>query len=622
VPADQPVTASPAQLERRLEARGPARWKVPLGAVLIERLMWLDSDRVYVALRADSQKLENLDHLVLDGETGRILWRRERSQRDGRYRILYATSDLLLFAVDRPNGARTVEALDVATGNARWAMEQRRPRRGEPTPPILVDDAGDEPARLVLIEGTRAQAVDVTDGTVLWRRKLGSSGGAGGLQSNGSVLWDANGGVFSRVRLSDGGSVWDSRIEVADHVQPQAEDGRVYVATPDSGIAALRADDGSTVWRTRLPGGAVVNSLQLGAGSLFVRGHEESDGRSRPVTMSLDLDTGALRWTHHTATPSLSNLIEEDGVVYHATASEVYALDAATGKERFATPVTDTGRSFPVHLRLMEDHVVYIGELLVAGVERSTGTSIFHHGLTPISPETSLNALDVSIPRLKEALEATQSSGSSFTVGESQRYQTLSNSYARQAQSYRTQAFMASSSGNTSMADSARFRSMEAQSAANRASRHAETMATVEMSLSIMNLASQLQEVWKAAGIQSTIERQQLFRDSIVSGYTLSENDRYVYRPHSRYRSADDHFSGVQVMDLNTGRRAFTYLSPSYRAYGLWNLVDFEKGLVIHHGVGLQPDQYHYSELRRMAPRAPKIRTVESYLIASPIRMP
>ena len=130
----------------------------------------------------------------------------------------------------------------------------------------------------------------------------------------------------------------------------------------------------------------------------------------------------------------------------------------------------------------------------------------------------------------------------------------MANNYHSQAQNYRSQAHMAGSSGNSAAADSARFRSMEAQSAGNRASNQARTMASIEMSMAVMNLAMQMSEMWCIAGIKATVDRQILFRNSILANYAIAESISYVFRPHSRYSASDDNFAGIDIINLETQR--------------------------------------------------------------------
>jgi len=142
----------------------------------------------------------------------------------------------------------------------------------------------------------------------------------------------------------------------------------------------------------------------------------------------------------------------------------------------------------------------------------------------------------------------------------------------------------------------------------------------IGLGLTAMEVADMLKNYFEAKSLESTIERQELFRASILSAYSEAETEDFVYRPDREFRSVEDDFVGVAVIHLPTGRRRFTALSPTYLGYGLWNVVDFERGIVIHHGIGLDPSRYEFSEPHKLFPYG-KIRTVQNFLIASPVRI-
>lgn len=617
---EQPVATSEAHLERRLRSRGAAAWKIPLGTAQIEELRWLSDQTLYVALRLDSAALENLDHFVVDAASGAVLWREARPEED-RYRLIYAGADVLLFLVDDRRQRRSLLAMSATSGSELWQARQEKTRGGDYVSPTVVPDLD-----LVLAVNARqgrAEALRLSTGTRVWERKLARQAGAiQPLLTDGLRLWDPN-GHLQRVDPDAGTDLWtETGVTVDANLQPEFHAEEMIVAQQGQ-LLVVEAESGRVRSRIALPDGLQPTNVLTEDDRIFLRGYRAGSATSTTHVLSaIDLGSGALLWSHETPAPSLSNVIVEENALFHASATTVYKLDAATGQSLFAATVTDTGRSFPVRLRRTDEHVVYIGELVVAGIDANTGSTAFRHGMTPISPETSLNALDYSIPQLRAQMGESSASGVSFTASETQRYQNMANSYSRQAQSFRTQAFMARSSGNSSMADSARLRSLEAQSAANRASQQARTAATVEMSLAVMNLAIQMQEMWKQAGIKSRLDRQLLFRQSILTSYAAAEDAMYVFRPHTRYRSADDHFAGIKVVHLPTGRDRFVYLSAAYGSYGLWNLLDLDRSRVIHHGVGLDPVDFTYGEARRFAPLAPRIRHVESYLMAVPLDLP
>jgi outer membrane protein assembly factor BamB len=624
VKEEVPVTVSEKNLERRLKRRGPATWKMSLGAALIEDMRWIDDELIYVSLRMDSAGLENLDHLAVNATDGNILWRAKRPNEDDRYSILYASSASLLFSIADSKGKQQLLALNAQNGSKRWSFDLKAAKKSAPITPTIVVDAG----VVIATDGRagKATAIRIDTGEHLWQRQVAKRNrGFRPLLTNGQGLWDPN-GPLTAISVIDEKSIWQSElhIDVSNGAPAQFSKAEMYVIDSNGDVMALDVNTGAIKWRHTLSTGLLVSNIYPYEDRIYLRckSAKPDNDNSLHQLVALDRKIGTALWKHQTTSPSLSNLIHSGDAIYHATGSDVYKLNRLTGQQKFAVSVTNTGRNFPVRLRMLENHIAYIGELVIAGIERNTGQILFSHGMTPISTDTSLNTLDVSIPRLREQMGAASSSGGSFSGGEAARYQNMANNYHSQAQNYRSQAFMARSSGNSSASDSAQFRAMEAQSAGIRASNQARTMASIEMSMAVMNLAMHMSEMWRIAGIKATVDRQILFRNSILANYALAENISYVFRPHSRYRAADDNFAGIDIINLETGGSRFNYLSPSYQSYGLWNLVDFNRGMVIHHGVGLDSSDYHYSEPRKANMVAPKTRTVENFLIAVPIRLP
>ncbi len=622
LPVEQPVSTSEENLQRRLKRRGQALWKIPLGTAFVEDLRWVGDGRIYVSLRDEDAKLGNLDHMVINASDGSVLWRSKRPRAADRFSVLHAAEDILLINIDAANGQRVLTGLSIRTGEEVWSRKYKPHRKhGHIAATVVAAE------NLVIAVDPRkrsASAIRLSDGTDIWRRNYSKSDESPrSFLSDGFRVWDPN-GTFTAVNPQDGQSLWDqtTAVSIDSGAPPQSSADHVVARSSKHDVLLLDAHSGEIVWQTRLPGSVEITNLYPYGNRIYVRGRSDAgEDTESNYLFALNHSDGRIDWQHETADPSLSNIVEHGGFVYHASGADVFKVNQATGQQILKRRVTDTGRTYPVRLRAAEKHLVYIGELVIAGLRYDDGAILFKHGVTPISADTSLNALDVSIPRLQKQLGA-NTSGPGLQLGEAQRYQNMANAYHRQAQNYRSSAFMSASSGNKSSADNARFRAIEAQAASRAASAHARTMAGVEMAMSVMNLAMEMQKAWKRAGIQAIADRQILFRNSILSNYAAAENIDYVYRPQNRFKSSDNNFVGVQVVNLESGARRFNYLSPTYRSYGLWNLIDFERSVVIHHGIGLDSTDYHYSEERRPAILAPKIKTIENFLIAAPIRLP
>ena len=118
------------------------------------------------------------------------------------------------------------------------------------------------------------------------------------------------------------------------------------------------------------------------------------------------------------------------------------------------------------------------------------------------------------------------------------------------------------------------------------------------------------------------LTRQQLYRRSIISAYTSGETRDFVHRPHRRLDlSGDGDFATVTVIHLPTGIRRTTTLSPNYLNYGLWNYIDYERGLAVHHGLGLDTTLFEYGPKERVGAFG-DVRTVGSFLLAVPVEIP
>ena len=125
----------------------------------------------------------------------------------------------------------------------------------------------------------------------------------------------------------------------------------------------------------------------------------------------------------------------------------------------------------------------------------------------------------------------------------------------------------------------------------------------------------------EGARIKSEIKRQELFRASILNSHAQAEEAQYVYRPDRIRKGTGDEFVTLAVIHLPTGERSTTYLSPAYLGRGIWNVVDFERGVVFHAGIGMDPKRYSFGESKNVYGYG-QIRAIGSQLIASRIRVP
>jgi hypothetical protein len=233
--------------------------------------------------------------------------------------------------------------------------------------------------------------------------------------------------------------------------------------------------------------------------------------------------------------------------------------------------------------------------------------------MTPGSGELHLNGLDDAIPNLKEELKKTSTSGnlarnsSSFATMEMARYQNL-------ALTYRSQANYSWNQGDMLGTSVATMKQGQAQ-------HQARLQAMTAFVFSVVDMAILIRQFIISRSIKTAIERQELFRKSILASYAQAEAADYVYRPHLLFRDATDDFSALSIVHIPTGKRSETVLSPHYLSYGLWQVVDFDNGVVYHSNIGMDPSRYELSEARAYYPYK-KAKTVNTFLIAQPVKIP
>lgn len=330
--------------------------------------------------------------------------------------------------------------------------------------------------------------------------------------------------------------------------------------------------------------------------------------------------SGNAIWSFTTPKPTISNFLEKDNKVYFGTATELYVLDKSTGQQVFKKEVSDNDANYPVHLFDDGEKIYFIGELVIAAFNASSGEKIYSHGITPVSYNVSIAGLDNAIPMYTEVVKAISSSGaqsgfnfSEFHVAETRRYQNLANHYY-------SESVKARQKGDQVGYDLSNVQGRLAQYNAKMEANLAFASSVLELGQSIVRILIQKAILNR---YQDMLSRQIMYRKSIIASYTIAEIGDYVYRPVrilSLFSGKDD-FTALTIIHFPTGQRRTTVLSPTYLNYGLWNLVDLEKKVVYHHGIGLDPEYYEYSERINLGYEG-RGQTINTFLIAAPLKIP
>ena len=597
-------------IQKRAAQQAKPLWQIPLGPALIEDMQLVGPDRLLVSLRKDFPGLPNLDTILVDTAKGQVLWRYSRDKVKGQYDCLLALQDLLLFRVDRGKTASLL-ALDPLNGREKWTVSLK----GEKVMFIPFMAGGSALAITPGPDSVGLTAIDLEGGQTLWQRSVRATNGADlpEPQTIGEdVLVFFNG--LERLSSKDGKSVF-SRTDLvfdADSPPPQVEEGTLWAVHARARFSALDAATGTDKWTVTLSNAVKYTNIYPLGDRIYLRGIDASGFHQ---LCSLRRADGQMLWTYSGTEPSLSNLIKSGDLLYFGTPTSLIALNAGDGKQVYSVLVTTTGRAFPIRLRQIGDRIVYIGELAAAAFDAGNGRLVYKQGMTPGSGELHLNGLDAAAPNLKDELTKAKKSPagaqarslSSFATTEMARYQNL-------ALSYRSQASYSWNRGDM-------LGSTVATAKQGFAQHEARLQAMTAFVFSAVDVALMVRQFMMSRSIKTAIERQELFRKSILESYAQAESAEYVYRPHIVFCDPMENFSAIWVVHLPTGKRSETFLSPQYLSYGLWQVVDFDKGIVYHSNIGLDPSRYELSEARAYYPYS-KARTINTFLIAQPVKIP
>ena len=595
-------------ITKRAAQQGKPLWQIPLGPALIEDMQVAGPDRLLVSLRKDFPGLPNLDMILVDTSKGEVLWRYSRDKLKGQYDCLLILQDLLLFRVDRGKSASLL-ALNPQTGAEKWSVSFK----GERVMFIPFISGGSALAINPGAASVELAALDLENGRTVWQKSVRAANGAElpAPQAIGEDILVFYSGL-ERLSSTDGKSVL-ARPDLtfdATSPPPQVEDGVLWAVHSGNRLSALDAASGKEKWTVTLPEGINYTNIYPLGEKIYLRGVDAFDGHR---LSSLRRGDGQLMWTYSGTESNISNLIESGDVLYFGTPTSLVALNVGNGQQIFSALVTTTGRAFPIRLRKIDNRTIYIGELVAAAFDAKTGRLVYKQGMTPGSGELHLNGLDDAIPNLKEELKKTSTSGnlarnsSSFATMEMARYQNL-------ALTYRSQANYSWNQGDMLGTSVATMKQGQAQ-------HQARLQAMTAFVFSVVDVAILIRQFIISRSIKTAIERQELFRKSILASYAQAEAAEYVYRPNLIYRDLQDIFSTVSVVHLPTGKRSETTLSPQYLSYGLWQAIDFDKGVVYHSHIGMDPSRYELSESRAYYPYR-KARTVNTFLIAQPVKIP
>ncbi len=208
---------------------GGGLWQVYL-AIPLRGGMATDGRLVYAAL-------ENGEIIAIDLEGGEIAWRAVSESHptggltvaDGK--VYLPTDDSLVVALSAENGARL------------WAGDTLSPSHSTPLA------AGD--FVLVGSPDERVYAFDAQSGRLVWNFWSGRGGGVLGsvFEADGAVYFTSDDGFLYSLNLGDGSLRWRREIGSPGSFTPISSEGLVYAVSEGDRLNAIDASNGSIVWQ-------------------------------------------------------------------------------------------------------------------------------------------------------------------------------------------------------------------------------------------------------------------------------------------------------------------------------------------------------------------------------------
>lgn len=595
-----------ATIQKRASSQEQPRWKIPLGPTLIETMEMVGPNRLLVSLKKDFPGLPDLDYLMVDTKKGEIIWRYSKNENPGEYSLFIVFSDMLLFRIEKP-GAVELLTLNPETGKVIYHTAIKG-KNIIPVPVlshslILMVSAGEDEISIT--------ALDLLKGTTSWEQSRKVTNGTSlplPTVNNDQVLLFYKG--IEKISPESGHTVYTlpELVLKPDAPPPFIEGDTLCILSNGNKLTAISISKGDILWSKSISPDIHYTSIVQLNDKIYLRGLSKPGAH---VLYAFLRNSGTILWDYTGHEACISNLLEIDERLYFGTPFSLVALNKQNGNLIFSQQVTTSGRSFPVHIRQMGDQIIFIGELAIASCSRENGQLKYFHGMTPIAADCYLEGLDHAIPNLKDELSK-YSNAPDYTLSqmgtqEMIRYQNMSRKYWSDYEDARSTGDQLSAAIN--------WQSYQINQ------QFAKMQAAVDLTFAIAELGVAVRNVFTAAKIQTSIEKQELFRKSILDAYIKSESQSYVYRPHLRWNSIDDQFVTLCIIHLPSGKLRETCLSPQYLNYGLWNLVDFENGVAFHHGIGMDPLNYKLSDARQYYPYN-KARTIENFLFSVPVKIP
>lgn len=292
----------------------------------------LASQSVYVTVSLGQSEQNDGLTLALNAQTGVVRWKTDTGGTGG-------TPSMANGAVYMASEDGSIRALDAATGKPRWSYTRTVGISGQSGYDGYATASGD--TVYVTSDSGALFALDAATGKPRWIATWPSPTDTlyAAPVVDGGVVFVAAGGPDGGAYALDattGKTVWKTSHILGFDARPLAADGAVYFASQSADtLVALDEKTGATRWSTGSSG--IVSAPVAGAGLVYVAGADE-------IIRAFNATDGTPAWTFQTggsaAVPLFATgaaMALDGGTLYAgAQGGMVYALDAATGKQRWS----------------------------------------------------------------------------------------------------------------------------------------------------------------------------------------------------------------------------------------------------------------------------------------------
>ena len=209
-----------------------------------------------------------------------------------------------------------------------WSASDVAPLAG----PVVADEA------VILVEAERVVALEPGSGELLWDAARDEGpGGPAAVAGNLIIFAEGRGAeaAISAVRLDDGEPAWTTTTRAPVLGGPAVHSDEVFVGTADGRVLSLAADGGTQRWEYRAPGRADISPAVDGE-TVFVAAEDLTSGVA--TVYALDAATGRERWRFSPSGPAIgvSSVSVRDGTAVVGMGDFlIHGLDAANGAERW-----------------------------------------------------------------------------------------------------------------------------------------------------------------------------------------------------------------------------------------------------------------------------------------------